>query len=77
MKRKVILYISQSSDWFIADNKGSVEWILGNNKEYISDYGYENFIKNIDSVILGANTYKQKMSYYQINGCIKIYKVMF
>lgn len=59
MKRKIILYISQSLDGFIADNKGSVDWILGNNEEYISDYGYDNFIKNIDTVILGANTYKQ------------------
>ena len=59
MERKVILYISQSLDGFIADNKGSVDWIIGNNKKYISDYGYENFIKNIDTVILGANTYKQ------------------
>ena len=45
MERKVILYISQSLDGFIADNKGSVEWIIGNNKEYASDYGYEKFIK--------------------------------
>lgn len=59
MKRKVILYISQSLDGFISDNKGSVDWMLGNNKEYIGDYGYNNFIKNIDTIILGANTYKQ------------------
>ena len=59
MKRKVILYISQSLDGFISDNKGSVDWILGNNKEYIGDYGYNNFIKNIGTVILGENTYKQ------------------
>lgn len=59
MKRKVILYISQSLDGFIADNKGNVDWILGNNENYDSDYGYETFIKDIDTVILGANTYKQ------------------
>lgn len=59
MKRKVILYISQSLDGFIADNSGSVDWILGNNENYDSDYGYETFIKDIDTVILGANTYKQ------------------
>lgn len=58
MKRKVILYISQSLDGFIADNKGSVEWISGNNEDYHCDYGYETFIKGIDTVILGANTYK-------------------
>lgn len=59
MKRKIILYISQSLDGFIADSNGSVNWITGNNKEYDSDYGYEDFIKSIDTVILGANTYKQ------------------
>lgn len=59
MERKVILYISQSLDGFIADNKGSVDWILGNNEDYTSDYGYDNFIRNIDTVILGYNTYKQ------------------
>lgn len=59
MERKVILYISQSLDGFIADDKGSIDWIIGNNKAYISDYGYENFIKNIDTVFLGASTYKQ------------------
>lgn len=59
MKRKVILYISQSLDGFIADDNRSVDWILGNDEEYVSDYGYENFIKDIDTVILGATTYKQ------------------
>lgn len=59
MKRKVILYISQSLDGFIADSKGNVDWISGNNENYDSDYGYEIFIKDIDTVILGATTYKQ------------------
>lgn len=59
MKGKVILYISQSLDRFIVDSKGNVDWILGNNEDYNSNYGYETFIKDIDTVILGANTYKQ------------------
>lgn len=59
MKRKVILYISQSLDGFIADSKGNVDWVLGNDKEYVSNYGYENFISEIDTVILGYNTYIQ------------------
>lgn len=59
MKRKVILYISQSLDGFIADDKGSVDWIIGNKEDYDSDYGYEAFIKDIDTVILGSNTYNQ------------------
>ena len=59
MKRKVILYISQSLDGFIANSKRNVDWILGNDVEYVSDYGYENFIREIDTVILGYNTYIQ------------------
>lgn len=59
MKRKVILYISQSLDGFIADGKGNVDWISGNDKGYVGDYGYGNFIKDIDTVVLGYNTYSQ------------------
>ncbi len=59
MNRKVILYISTSVDGFIADKLGSVNWINGQEENYESDYGYNNFIKNIDTVILGYNTYKQ------------------
>ena len=51
MKRKIILYISQSLDGFIADNSGSVNWIV-RNEDYVSDYEYKNFIKDIDTVIL-------------------------
>lgn len=60
--RKTILYISQSLDGFIADKNGSVDRICGNDETYISDYGYEGFIKNIDTVVLGYNTYHQIIS---------------
>ena len=59
MGRKVILYISVSVDGFIADKLGSVSWINGQDENYESDYGYNKFIENIDTVILGYNTYKQ------------------
>lgn len=48
MKRKVILYIAQSLDGFISDSKGSVNWILGNEENYDSDYGYETFIQEVE-----------------------------
>lgn len=41
MKRKVILYISQSLDGFIADNKGSVDWILGNEELSPNEWVYK------------------------------------
>lgn len=59
MNRKVILYISTSVDGYIADTKGSVFWINGQDENYESDYGYNDFIKSVDTVIMGYNTYKQ------------------
>ena len=43
MRRKVIVFISQSLDGFIADNDGRVDWIVGNKREYTGDYGYSEF----------------------------------
>lgn len=57
--RKVILYIAVSLDGFIADQNGSIDWISGNDENYLSDYGYETFIKTVDTVIMGYNTYRQ------------------
>lgn len=59
MKRKVVLYISQSLDDFIADQHGNVDWILGHDEAYVSDYGYEAFTKTVDTIIMGARTYHQ------------------
>lgn len=54
--RKVILYIAMSLDGYIADRKGKVAWL----DEYSSDESsYGNFIKNVDTVIMGWKTYNQ------------------
>lgn len=59
MDRKIILYISESVDGYIADKNGGVDWIKGQDESYESDYGYYDFLKEIDTVILGENTYYQ------------------
>lgn len=59
MSRKVILYIAQSLDGFIADSAGSVDWISGDDRHYEGDYGYSEFINGIDTVIIGYKTYRQ------------------
>lgn len=59
MRKKVIVFISQSLDGFIADNDGRVDWIVGNKREYTGDYGYNEFLARIDTVILGSRTYLQ------------------
>lgn len=59
MERKTVLYIAMSLDGYIADAKGGVAWLGGHEKEYGGDYGYEEFIQGVDTVLMGWNTYHQ------------------
>lgn len=51
---KIILYSAISLDFNIARADGSVGWLEGE-----GDYGYNDFIKNIGTTLMGANTYRQ------------------
>lgn len=62
MKSKVILYIAQSIDGYIAADDGSVDFLSCVETEG-EDYGYFDFYKTIDAVIMGANTYEQILSF--------------
>lgn len=54
--RKVILYIAISLDGYLADEKGSVEWLMN----YENDaQAYQQFIDTIDTTIMGRITYEQ------------------
>lgn len=55
---KVILYIAVSLDGYIADTNGAIDW-LGGHGEMDTDYGYGDFIKQIGTIIIGGNTYRQ------------------
>lgn len=57
--RKVRLFIAMSLDGYIADSYGRVDWLngQGNNDEDIDTYS--EFVKNIDTVLMGWNTYNQ------------------
>ncbi|MFG6116316.1 dihydrofolate reductase family protein [Halobacillus sp. MO56] len=51
---KVVLYIAQSVDGYIARENGAIDWLWDD-----QDYDYEKFITTIDTVILGRKTYEQ------------------
>lgn len=55
-ERKVILYISMSLDGFIATEEDDISWLSVVEKEG-EDYGYEGFIKTVDTYIIGRKTY--------------------
>lgn len=57
--RKVILYIAMSLDGYIADENGGVSWLSGQDPDGESEGTYPEFVRGIDTVIMGWETYHQ------------------
>lgn len=57
--RTVTLFIAMSLDGYIADRTGGVSWLGGQDPEKEDGDSYSDFIKGIDTVIMGWNTYHQ------------------
>lgn len=57
--RKVVLFIAMSMDGYIADIDGNVDWLGGENKDEDSMSSYQEFVKEVDTVIMGYRTYHQ------------------
>ena len=57
--KKISLFIAMSLDGYIADSKGSVEWLTGQGNDEDNIDSYSEFVKDIDTVIMGWNTYHQ------------------
>ncbi|HEX2969973.1 MAG TPA: dihydrofolate reductase family protein [Bacteroidales bacterium] len=55
-QRKVILFIAASSDGYIATQDEDLSFLEIVQSEG-EDYGYEEFIRNVDTVIMGRKTY--------------------
>ena len=57
--RQVVLYIAMSLDGYIADQKGSVNWLSGQDDNIENEDTYSEFIKDVDTVLMGWKTYNQ------------------
>ena len=57
--RKVSLFIAMSLDGYIADSNGDVNWLEGCGDDSENIDSYSEFIKDIDTVLMGWNTYYQ------------------
>lgn len=57
--KKVILFIAMSLDGYIADSRGGVDWLTGQGDEGENKDVYSEFVKEIDTILMGWNTYEQ------------------
>jgi dihydrofolate reductase len=56
--RKVVLFIATSLDGFIAGKDGNIDWLYTD-----GDFGYTEFLKSIDTTLMGHNTYKDILQF--------------
>ena len=61
---KVVLYIATSKNGYIADEKGSVDWLPQTLTETRGqDYGYHEFYNSVDAIAIGRKTYEQILGF--------------
>jgi len=64
--RELVLYIAQSLDGFIAKKDESIEWLLEYDDPSITER-YNQFIENIDTIVMGYSTYRQVIEELSVN----------
>lgn len=60
-KRQVMIFIACSVDGYIATKDDDISWLDMVDREG-EDYGYFDFIKNVDTVLLGRKTYDKVLT---------------
>lgn len=59
----IILYIATSADGFIADKNGGVDWLPQAEGSNLSEFGYEDLMARISTIIMGSKSYNQILSF--------------
>lgn len=57
--RRICLFIAMSLDGYIADRNGGVDWLKGQGGDQENIDAYAEFVKDIDTILMGWNTYHQ------------------
>jgi len=65
MRAKTSVYIATSIDGFIARPDGSLDWLNDANAGVPSgeDFGYKEFMKSVDVLVMGRNTFAQVLTF--------------
>ncbi len=60
---KCYVYVAVSLDGYIAEKDGGIEWLNEIPNPEGSDFGFADFMKNIDAIVMGANTFRKVLSF--------------
>ena len=61
---KISVYIATSLDGFIARENGDLDWLPGSEGQSDGeDYGYQQFMDSVDTLVMGRNTYEMVLSF--------------
>ena len=60
--KPITLYIASSLDGFIARKDGDISWLEAYQQEG-QDYGYSEFLRSIDIIVMGSKTYEQILTF--------------
>lgn len=60
---KIILYIAVSLDGYIAKPDGNIDWLTTFPNPKNGDYGYEELLNSIDTIIMGSKTYNELIGF--------------
>ena len=59
----IFIYIAQSLDGFIAGKDGDLDWLNEIPNPDKDDFGFAEFISNIDAVVMGRNTFEKVQTF--------------
>jgi dihydrofolate reductase len=57
------VYIATSLDGYIAENNGNLNWLTNIPNPDQSDFGFSDFLKNIDAIVMGKNTFQKVLTF--------------
>jgi dihydrofolate reductase len=67
------VYIATSIDGYIATSEGGIEWLHEQENPSDNDYGYSEFISNIDALVMGRHTFEKVRSFDEWPYDIKVF----
>lgn len=59
----IVVYIATSLDGFIADKQGNIDWLINIDNPENSDFGFSEFLSDIDAIVMGRTTFETILSF--------------